>query len=83
MNRSQLLARRADHRTSHLLHLVLSVITVGFWVPVWILVTTSDSLERGRIDRKIERLYRLESHGKTINCKCGVPYLVVEGEGDK
>lgn len=25
--------------TSHLFHLVLSIITVGFWVPVWICVT--------------------------------------------
>lgn len=25
--------------TSHLLHLVLSLLTVGLWIPVWILVT--------------------------------------------
>ena len=24
--------------TSHLLHLVLSIITVGFWLPVWLFV---------------------------------------------
>ena len=24
--------------TSHILHLLLSVITVGFWIPIWILV---------------------------------------------
>jgi len=55
MNRSQLLARRADHKTAHLLHLVLSVITMGFWVPVWMLVTLSHSLERSKIDRKLAR----------------------------
>jgi hypothetical protein len=55
MNRSQLLARRADHKTSHLLHLVLSIITAGFWIPVWILVAISHALERGRIDRKLGR----------------------------
>jgi len=53
MNKSQLTARRADHSTSHLLHLVLSVITAGMWVPVWILVAISHAVERGRIDRKL------------------------------
>jgi len=56
MNKSQLLARRADHKTSHLLHLVLSIITAGFWIPVWILVAISHALERGRIDRKLGKI---------------------------
>jgi hypothetical protein len=55
MNQAQLLAKRADHKTSHLLHLLLSVITAGFWIPVWILVAISHALERGRIDRKLGR----------------------------
>lgn len=29
--------------TSHVLHLLLSVITVGLWIPVWILVALSNS----------------------------------------
>lgn len=28
--------------TSHLLHLVLSIITVGFWVPVWLLISMNN-----------------------------------------
>jgi len=24
------------HRTNHVLHLILSVITVGVWIPVWV-----------------------------------------------
>lgn len=28
--------------TSHVLHLLLSVITVGLWIPVWILVAMSN-----------------------------------------
>jgi len=55
MNQSQLMAKRSDHKTAHLLHLVLSVITVGMWVPVWILVTISHSIERRKIDRKLAR----------------------------
>lgn len=48
-----LLAKRSDQKTSHLLHLVLSVITVGLWVPVWILATVSHAIERRRLDRAI------------------------------
>lgn len=55
MNNNQLLAKRADHKTAHLLHLVLSVITAGLWVPVWILVAVSHGIERRKIDRKLEK----------------------------
>ena len=53
MNQAQLIAKRADHKTSHLLHLVLSIITAGLWIPVWILVAVIHSLGRGGIDRKL------------------------------
>jgi hypothetical protein len=39
------------HKTSHILHLLLSVVTGGLWVPVWILVTVSDAIERGKVER--------------------------------
>lgn len=41
--------------TSHLLHLVLSIITVGFWVIIWIIVALSNSLENGKIDKRIKK----------------------------
>lgn len=43
-------------KTSHLLHLILSVITMGFWLPVWALVTLSNGIENARIDAKINKL---------------------------
>ena len=55
MNKSQLLAKRADHKTSHLLHLLLSVITAGMWIPVWFLVALRHQLTRDSIDRKLGR----------------------------
>ena len=27
--------------TNHILHLILSIVTVGFWIPIWILVGIS------------------------------------------
>ena len=43
-------------KTSHLLHLVLSIITMGFWLPVWVLVALSNGIENARIDAKINKL---------------------------
>ena len=37
-------------KTNHVLHLLLSLVTVGFWIPVWILVAinnrTSNAIHR-------------------------------------
>lgn len=43
-------------KTSHLLHIVLSVLTAGIWLPVWVLVTVSNSLENAKIDNLINKL---------------------------
>lgn len=50
----QLLSKKKS--TSHVLHLILSLITLGFWVPVWIIVTLSNSIENRRIDREVGKL---------------------------
>lgn len=39
--------------TSHLLHLILSLLTLGLWVIVWIIVAVSNSMESSRIDDEI------------------------------
>ena len=41
-------------KTNHILHLLLSILTAGFWIPVWILVTLSSS---GISDSEIDKLY--------------------------
>lgn len=42
-------------KTSHLLHLILSVVTAGVWVIVWLLVALSNSMENSRIERQIAK----------------------------
>ena len=56
MNTNQLLAKRADHKTNHVLHLLLCIPTFGLWIPIWILVSVSHANERRKIDNKLERL---------------------------
>ena len=51
-----LVSRRDDYKTSHVLHLLLSVFTLGIWVPVWIIVTLSNAIERGKIDRELGKV---------------------------
>lgn len=48
-----LMAKREDQKTSHILHLILSVLTLGLWVPVWVIVAVSHRIERSRLDRLI------------------------------
>lgn len=40
-------------KTSHVLHLILSLVTAGIWVIMWVLVAISNSSENARIDRQI------------------------------
>ena len=56
MTEAQLIAKRGDHKTNHILHLFLSVITVGFWIPVWFIVAMSHKIERKKIDAKLEKI---------------------------
>ena len=41
--------------TSHVLHLILSIISCGIWLPIWLLVVLSNSIENSMTDRKIKK----------------------------
>ncbi len=57
MNTHHLLAKRNDYKTSHVLHLILSLLTAGLWVPFWILVSVSNGNEIRKIDKKLDKLH--------------------------
>ena len=42
-------------KTSHIVHLILSILTAGLWILIWILVAVSNSSENSRIDRQIKK----------------------------
>lgn len=50
----QLLSKKK--KTSHVLHLILSLVTVGLWIPVWIIVCISNAIENYKVDRQIDKL---------------------------
>lgn len=42
-------------KTSHVLHLLLSILTVGIWLFIWLLVSLSNANENTKIDAKIRK----------------------------
>ena len=42
-------------KTSHILHLLLSIITAGIWIIIWIIVALSNSMENSKIDSQIKK----------------------------
>lgn len=48
--------RMERYRTNHILHLLFSVLTAGFWVFVWLLVTINNANERMKSQKRIDSL---------------------------
>ncbi len=44
------------HRTSHLLHLLLTVVTGGLWLFIWLFVGLVNQHERSVLEGRIEKL---------------------------
>ena len=56
MTEMQLLMRRERYNTNHILNLLMSVLTAGLWLPIWLLVTISNANERAKIDKRLKRI---------------------------
>jgi len=41
----------AQKKTNHILHLLLSIFTGGFWIPIWVLVACANCSGRNEIRR--------------------------------
>jgi hypothetical protein len=48
--------RLEKYRTSHFKHFVLSVLTLGIWLPVWLLVSASNANERMKSQKRLDSL---------------------------
>ena len=46
--------------TSNIFHLIMSIITVGLWIPIWIIVATNNAMERKKLIKVIEKEIRNE-----------------------
>jgi hypothetical protein len=48
--------RLEKYKTNHILHLLLSVFSMGFWLPVWLLVSASNANERMKSQKRLDSL---------------------------
>lgn len=51
-----LLNKLNKYETSHGWHFIASILTGGLWIIMWILFAISNAIERGKIERKINKL---------------------------
>jgi len=42
---------------NHILHLILTILTGGLWVIIWILLAMNFNTSVGRLEKKLEKLY--------------------------
>jgi len=54
-NAEKLLLMSKKPRTSHILHLLLSVVTAGAWVPAWIIIALVNQQRCANIERKVRK----------------------------
>ena len=55
-----------DAKVNHILHLILSIITAGIWIIVWILIAVSVSMEKSGYNRDLKKLYADKNKAKNI-----------------
>ena len=66
-SRDQLIAQRNDLQTSHVLHLLLSVLTGGLWIIAWVTIGLGNANQRRIIDGDLKRLAKQEVTQKQLD----------------
>tara|TARA_R110000765_G_scaffold244631_5_gene346860 strand:+ start:2347 stop:2538 length:192 start_codon:yes stop_codon:yes gene_type:complete len=56
MNSTIVLLEMRKKKTMHILHLLLTLLTSGLWIPVWIIRAIINSSDNKDIDRKINAI---------------------------
>jgi len=54
-------------KVNHILHFLLSIVTAGIWIIVWILITISASIERSRLEGLLKKAYNDRDKEKKQN----------------
>lgn len=61
MSTNALMLEMQKRKTSHVLHLLLTLLTGGIWAIVWILCAVADHSHNKAIGRKIARIYEADA----------------------
>ena len=57
---NEMYAKVDRHKTNHILHLILSIISLGMWIWIWCAVSADNCIKRNRILKKYNK--KLESN---------------------
>ncbi|MGO4323782.1 hypothetical protein [Pseudomonas sp. KB_12] len=63
MNEKLFVLNSQKKNTNHILHLILSLVTGGLWIIVWIIVASSDSNHNKKIDKQINQILQYKAQG--------------------
>lgn len=63
MNEKLFFLASKKRSTSHILHLILSLLTFGVWVIVWVIVASNNSSYNRRIDAEMGRIMSYKEQG--------------------
>ncbi len=50
-----LLEKRKKFETNHILHLLVSIFTIGLWIPVWVIVGICNSIGYKEADQELKK----------------------------
>ena len=64
-------------KTNHILHLILSIITVGFWIPIWIIVTLNNSSKKTIIENDIQGKSNFLHSFIQLSVAIGIIFLII------
>lgn len=56
MSQAAVLLEMRKRKTSHVFHLLMSMLTAGFWLIIWWLCALSNAWENRKIDKQINQL---------------------------
>ena len=56
MNNTAMLLEMRKNKTSHILHLLLTILTAGLWVFVWLICAILNTMQNNRIDDQINQI---------------------------
>lgn len=59
MSITKLQLEKMDCKTNHVLHLILSLLTGGLWIIIWIIVSSNNSAKIRKLDKLIEENERM------------------------
>ncbi len=63
VNEKLFLLTSRKKKTNHILHLILTVLTGGLWLVVWVITLCSNDSQNKKIDREIDQIMHYKSKG--------------------